>query len=92
MKGTNIIIFGDSITYGACDYEMGGWVNRLRIYFDNNAESKISVFNLGISGEISEEVLTRFDSEFNARYDKDKKNVVIFAIGSRGLKGRRKEC
>ena len=56
-----ILVFGDSIAYGANDYELGGWVNRLRLDFDKKTDYEIEVFNLGRSGEISEEVLNRFD-------------------------------
>ena len=31
MKDINILVFGDSITYGAWDKEKSGWVNRLRL-------------------------------------------------------------
>ena len=30
----NIMIFGDSIVYGAWDYNKNGWVNRLRMLFE----------------------------------------------------------
>jgi len=31
----NILIFGDSITWGAYDPDKGGWVNCLRNYFES---------------------------------------------------------
>ena len=75
------MVFGDSIAYGLVDTEFGGWVNRLRIYLDNYEEREINVFNLSISGEITEETLIRFKIECNARYDKDKKTIIVFAVG-----------
>lgn len=38
MKDIDILIFGDSITYGAWDSEKGGWVNRLRLTLENKGE------------------------------------------------------
>ena len=82
MRDTNIFIFGDSITYGACDSEFGGWVNRLRISLENNKDNiYYNTFNLGISGEISEELVKRFNHEFLARYKANTRTIIIFAIG-----------
>ena len=81
MKETSIMVFGDSITYGEVDTEYGGWVNRLRLYLDNEEKNDFNTFNLGISGEISEETLIRFESECSVRYDKEENTIIIFAIG-----------
>lgn len=72
---TTISIFGDSIAYGECD-KSGGWVNRLKLYFDKN-KFKIKVCNLGVSGDTTEEVINRFyDNSCVKISDK-----IIFAIG-----------
>lgn len=72
-----INIFGDSIAWGACDNEMGGWVNRLKKYLANKTEDYFEVYNLGIGGDNSEELLKRFFNENEAR----KPNSIIIAIG-----------
>lgn len=82
MKDINIYVFGDSITYGAGDYELGGWVNRLRLILENDgSENYYNVFNLGISGEETRETSERFESELRVRYDMYVDNIIIFAIG-----------
>jgi len=81
MKETTIMVFGDSITFGVSDNECGGWVNRLRMYLENNEENDYNVFNLGISGEITEETLSRFECECSARYDEERNTIIVFAIG-----------
>ena len=82
MKDINIYVFGDSITYGAGDYELGGWVNRLRLILENDgSEIYYNVFNLGISGEETRETSERFESELRVRYDMYVDNIIIFAIG-----------
>ena len=73
---TRILVFGDSIARGAVDLEKGGWVERLRIYFVNNSKDK-SVYNLGISGDTTENLLKRFMNECKVR----EPEIIIFAIG-----------
>ena len=70
-----ICVFGDSITWGAWDNEKRGWVNRLKLFLckDNGVE----VYNLGISGDKTEDVLERFGEEAKVREPTD----IIFAIG-----------
>lgn len=71
-----ICIFGDSITWGASDYEKGGWVERLKAYFLQQSDD-VSVYNLGISGDTTEGVLERFEGEAKNR----QADVIVFAIG-----------
>lgn len=75
----NICIFGDSIAWGACDYEKGGWVERLKSYFMQNKED-VDVYNLGVSGNNTQDLLKRFDAEVDAR-KAEEFEMVIFAIG-----------
>lgn len=73
-------VFGDSITWGANDYEGGGWVTRLRNYFQYKSlsvDKDIDVYNLGVSGDNTEDLLRRFDVETKAR----EPDTIIFAIG-----------
>lgn len=72
----NILIFGDSITWGAYDPEQGGWANRLRNYFEKQ-DNDIDVYNLGISGDTTADLLARIETEAKSR----EPNLIIFAIG-----------
>ena len=82
MKDINILVFGDSIAYGAFDNDKGGWVNRLRLWLENiDIENNYNVFNLSISGEITEGIKNRFNFECEKRCDKEANNIIIFAIG-----------
>lgn len=81
----NILVFGDSIAWGAWDHE-GGWVARL--HKDVSAvmlgqheplQAKITyMYNVGRSGDTSSQVLARFDQEADVRGFGD---VVIFQVG-----------
>lgn len=72
----NICIFGDSITWGAYDPQNGGWANRLRNYFEERGEDS-DVYNLGISGDSTADLLERIEIEAKAR----EANLIVFAIG-----------
>lgn len=81
----NILAFGASILYGAWDRE-GGWVSRLRKYVDeknseNLDESSCFVYNLGISGDSSQDLLSRFDMEAKARIGNNEESLFIISIG-----------
>ncbi len=81
---TQILVFGDSISYGAWDLE-GGWVQRLRKYLDKinlTTNSYYIVYNLGVSGDTSLNLLERFKFETEQRLDKNEETIFIFAIGA----------
>ncbi len=82
----NICVLGDSITWGACDWKQGGWVTQLRNYFEERGDTPlgsdgklvdVAVYNLGISGNTTQDLLARFDQEARSR----QATCIIFAIG-----------
>ena len=74
-----ICVFGDSIVWGASDSEKGGWVERLKVFMWENYDS--DVYNLGVSGEKTPNILKRFESETKARTEEGEDVILIFAIG-----------
>ncbi len=81
---TLIFAFGPSTTYGASDLE-GGWVQRLRRYLDEKqlADPNLYyvVYNLGVSGNTSTDILKRFVFETEQRIKlKDEQDEIIFLI------------
>lgn len=92
MKDINILVFGDSITYGAWDKEKGGWVNRLRLVLENdNSNNYYMVFNLGISGDVTESIKNRFDNECKIRFNKNDNTIIIFSIGINDIQNLKDE-
>ena len=78
-----ILIFGDSITYGKGDRE-GGWAQRLRKFLYEKTlsnEGNFSIYNLGVDGDNTEDLLQRFELETKHRLDEEEETVFIFAIG-----------
>lgn len=72
----NICIFGDSITWGGGDNQKGGWVERLKIFYQSSRDD-VHVYNLGICGEKTSDLLKRFEHEAVAR----KSDLILIAIG-----------
>lgn len=72
----NIVIFGDSITWGAVDSENGGWSNQLRNYFEAQ-QNDVEVYNCGIPGDTTTNLILRVESEAKTR----EAEMIIFAIG-----------
>lgn len=68
-------VWGDSITFGSNDSEALGWAGRLRkiLSFDDYEH----LYNFGICGETTEDLLKRFCIEAEAIEPSD----IIFAIG-----------
>jgi len=81
-----ILVFGDSDAYGAWDYD-GGWVEHLRKeltkkVIDTGQKFYCTLYNLSISGNTTENLLKRFESEAKHRVDKNEKIIIIFAVGA----------
>ncbi|MBR9704974.1 hypothetical protein GOV12_06175 [Candidatus Pacearchaeota archaeon] len=79
MKG--ILCFGDSITFGmGCN---GGWVGRLKKYFEFIGNHN-GVYNLGINGNTTTDLLKRFEVEASSRIRVKRPAddyMIIIAIG-----------
>lgn len=70
-----ICILGDSVTYGG--YVHNNWVNLLRWHLEKNASKDYEVFNLGINGNTSHDILQRIQVELAARNP----DLVVLACG-----------
>lgn len=82
MVRNKIIVFGDSITYGQRDLEMGGWVNRLKLALAHDSSiTSCHVFNMGISGQSTTEILERMERECKGRVLDDANNIIVIAAG-----------
>lgn len=68
-------IWGDSITYGQCDTEALGWVGRLRKSLP--IDDYVGVYNFGVCGDTTQDVLARFSTEANSMDP----NIILFAVG-----------
>lgn len=82
-----VLIFGDSITQGFWDTG-GGWVARLRKYYDTlalkdlHSNNQPEIFNLGVSGDTTFNLLARIEPEIKAREWPDDPMIAVVAIGA----------
>ena len=84
-----VLVFGDSITQGFRDEVAGGWCNRLvsevmRRDSVSDSDYNREVFNLGISGDTTADLLKRIEFEIEARilkYKTSTYDVAVLAIG-----------
>jgi lysophospholipase L1-like esterase len=79
-----VLVFGDSITQGFWDID-GGWVSRIRKHYDQQMidgtdNDPPTIFNLGVSGNSSDDVLARFDNETKARATEELAFVVAIGV------------
>ncbi len=79
----NILIFGDSIAAGRGVKKEKSWPFLLAQYFDKKDKNSNLVYNLGIPGESTNEIIERFSVETQARFKKETANrsYIIFATG-----------
>lgn len=56
-----VVAIGDSVVYGRVDPAAGGWVSLLRARLDEISPTDTAVFNLGIGGNTSRDVVERVD-------------------------------
>jgi len=80
-----ILVFGDSIVWGAGDLERGGWVDRFKVYYLNKAKPNEfnEVFNLGNPGRTSTQILGYYENEIKTRTKKQylQTNRIIIQLG-----------
>lgn len=81
---TRVMVFGASTTYGAWDKE-GGWVDRLKRFCHQKSVAdglKCLVYNLGISGKSTTDMLKRFEFETKQRLKEGEETIFIIEAGT----------
>lgn len=81
-----VLVFGASVTYGQGGIG-GSWVEKIRVAYDAQPKKNITVVNLGIPGNTSQDVLDRFDNETAARNNFGEIGFV-FLVGANDSKMR----
>ncbi len=81
---SKILVFGDSISWGAFDTKAGGWVERLKTYFlGNYKERDISVYNLSVSSNDTRGVLEFLEQDIKRINKIEFEDLtLLFSIGS----------
>lgn len=81
-----VLVFGDSITYGAWDTQ-AGWVERIKRTaheqtVQSEGKNKVQVINLGIGGDTSTKILKRMPAEIESRYSASWPFVFVITFGA----------
>lgn len=81
-----VLVFGDSITYGAWDTE-AGWVERIKRQahtqtVESQGTRKMQIINLGIGGDSSTTILKRMPTETEARYSASWPFIFVITFGT----------
>ncbi|MEK7096049.1 MAG: GDSL-type esterase/lipase family protein, partial [Patescibacteria group bacterium] len=82
-----VLVFGASTTQGFWDTE-GGWVQRLRKHYDSLALEDLhdnkqpEIFNLGVSGDTTRNLLGRIEFETKVRKWPEDPQVAVVAIST----------
>lgn len=77
-ENNNMLVFGASIVYGACDLERGGWAERLNLFLADKTGWDVHAYNLGVSGDTSTGLLERFGFECSVSR---KPGIILISIG-----------
>lgn len=81
-RAVQLGVWGDSIVHGGNDEEKGGWVTRLKMYMMRRNLGD-HVFDLGIGGDSSADVLSRIAAELTPR--RNFIDYVLVAVGMNDL-------
>lgn len=79
MNDIRICFFGDSFTHGVGDPEHRGWVGRLK--FSDQEKTELTLYNLGIRRNTSEDIKQRWQSEAQLRFPEQSDNRLVFSFG-----------
>lgn len=79
----NILVFGDSLAWGACDTESSGWADRLKSYINKKTDFDSWVYNLGIATSLNSSGLVDFfEPQIKSKMNKyDNNFVIIISVG-----------
>ena len=79
---TKILIFGDSIAWGAFDEKYGGWVERLKAHFlkDYNKQ-KVGVYNFSVSSYTIKDILESLENDIKKIEKVEANGIILFSIG-----------
>ncbi len=87
-----LLVFGDSIAYGAWDGE-GGWADRLKREAHtrtvaSSGRNKMQVINLGVGGDTSRKIVKRLSAEIEARHSASWPFGFVFSFGTNDPRSR----
>lgn len=85
-KHVHVVALWDSLTYGqGDDADKGGYVGRIRHKLACHYHTKVSAVNYGVSGDRSDQILDRLNSQAKIRQSLKKADVIVMTVGGNDL-------
>ena len=82
-QSLKVIALGDSLIYGYGDFVGGGWVERLRREWMSPQGAGHVLYNLGVRGDRTRQVILRLEQEFNCRGELRNRvpDLILLSVG-----------
>lgn len=86
-KHVKLVAVGDSLTYGQGDEKKdGGYVGIIKQKIQHKyTKTKVSTVNYGVSGDRSDQILSRINSQKQIRKDLKNADVIVMTVGGNDL-------
>lgn len=84
-RTANIVAIGDSLTYGVGDESEHGYVGQIKNKLSKQTNLKVVTHNYGISGERSDQINKRVDTEPKIQTNLKKANIIVMTVGGNDL-------
>lgn len=86
-KHVKLVALGDSLTHGQGDEKkQGGYVGIIKQKIERHyTHTKVTTVNYGVSGDRSDQILARLNSQKNIRQDLQSADVITMTVGGNDL-------
>lgn len=85
-KNIHLVALGDSLTYGQGDEkDNGGYVGIIKTKLQHRFNNKVTTVNYGVSGDRSDQILKRLNTQSSIRSDLKKADVIVMTVGGNDL-------
>ena len=85
-KNVHLVALGDSLTYGQGDEDHnGGYVGLIKGRLQNKFHNQVTTVNYGVSGDRSDQILSRVNSQPKIRENLKNADVIVMTVGGNDL-------
>lgn len=81
LRDVRICVFGDSFVAGVGDPKALGWVGRVAARTPPSTGVALTVYQLGVRGQTTEDIVVRMPMESSPRFARGDEHGVVLAVG-----------
>lgn len=81
LRDVRVCVFGDSLVAGVGDPKALGWVGRVAARTPSSTGVALTVYPLGVRGQLTEEVVVRIPLESSSRFARGDEHGVVLSVG-----------